>query len=197
MEKKRITAEVNAFNPNEVELNYAITLAQALPEASKMDWIVEKAVESGVAEIQPLTTQRCVTRLSDERAQKRHAHWQGIVESASEQCGRNQLTHLHSLLNFTTWINQPPSHQRIILSPSSEVSLSNWARQHPAQAVTLMIGPEGGFTDAEQLLAIKQGAICLSIGPRVMRTETAGLCAVTVLNAHWDIAPLKKGSEIN
>lgn len=184
-EKKRVTADVKLFDPREVELSYAITLAQALPEASKMDWIIEKAVELGVAGIQPLTTQRCVTRLSDERAEKRRSHWQAVIESASEQCGRNRLAHLGNIHSLTTWINQQDLHRRLILSPDAEQSLSDWARHHPAQAVTLMIGPEGGFTDQELLLAVNQGAIPLSMGERVLRTETAGLCAIAILNSHW------------
>ena len=185
MEKKRVTAEVTIFNPKEVELSYAITLAQALPEASKMDIIIEKAVELGAAGIQPLTTQRCVTRLSEERAEKRRVHWQAIIESASEQCGRNRLAQLAQIADFTSWINQHDIHQRLILSPHAEQSLADWARHHSAQAVTLMIGPEGGFTEQEFVRAVEQGAIPLAMGPRVLRTETAGLSAISILNAHW------------
>lgn len=186
IEKKRVTAEVKTFDPGEVELNYAMTLAQALPEASKMDWIIEKAVELGVTGIQPLTTQRCVTRLSDERAEKRRAHWQAIIESASEQCGRNRLAHLGNVHSLNAWINQQDLHRRLILSPDAGQSLSDWVRHHPAQAVTLMIGPEGGFTDQELQLTVNQGAIPLSMGERVLRTETAGLCALAIVNSHWD-----------
>jgi 16S rRNA (uracil1498-N3)-methyltransferase len=185
IEKKCVAAEVKTFNSQEVELNYAITLAQALPEASKMDWIIEKAVELGAAAIQPLTTQRCVTRLSEERAEKRRGHWQAIIESASEQCGRNVLAHLAPLFNYTAWINQQDLHRRLILSPNAEQSLSDWARHHPPQAVTLMVGPEGGFTDDEVMQAISHGAIPLSMGARVLRTETAGLSAISILNSHW------------
>lgn len=185
IEKKRVTAEVKIFNPQEVELSYAITLAQALPESSKMDSVIEKAIELGASGIQPLTTQRCVTRLTNERAEKRRVHWQGIIESASEQCGRNRLAHLGQIADFTSWINQHDLHQRLILSPRAEQSLANWAHHHPAKAVTLMIGPEGGFTEQEFLLAVKQGAIPLAMGPRVLRTETAGLSAISILNSHW------------
>ncbi|PRC94861.1 16S rRNA (uracil(1498)-N(3))-methyltransferase [Solimicrobium silvestre] len=185
IEKKRATAEVKTFNQNEVELAYSITLAQALPEASKMDWIIEKAVELGAVGIQPLTTQRCVTRLSGERVEKRRAHWQAIIESASEQCGRNRLAQLGQLADFKSWISQQDLHRRIILSPHSDQSLADWARHHPAQAITLMIGPEGGFTEQEHLLAINQGALSLSMGARVLRTETAGLTAIATVNAFW------------
>jgi 16S rRNA (uracil1498-N3)-methyltransferase len=185
IEKKRASAEIKTFDPREVELNHAVTLAQALPEAGKMDWIIEKAVELGVAGIQPLATQRCVTRLSKERAEKRCTHWQAIIESASEQCGRNRLAHLGQLFDFSTWIKQQDLHRRLILDPQAKQSLADWARHHPAQAITVMVGPEGGFTDEELSSALQQGAIPLSMGPRVLRTETAGLSAIAILNGAW------------
>jgi 16S rRNA (uracil1498-N3)-methyltransferase len=185
IEKKRVTVEVKAFSPKEVELPYAVTLAQALPEASKMDWIVEKAVELGVAGIQPLSAQRCVIKLAADRAEKKHAHWQGIIVSAAEQSGRNRVPHLGELADFNSWITQQDMHRRILLSPRAEQSLSDWARHHPPQAVTLLIGPEGGFTDIEEDLAQRQDVLALSMGPRVLRTETAGLAALAALNAVW------------
>ncbi len=185
IEKKRAAAEVKTFIPDEVELPYSLTIAQALPEASKMDWIIEKAVELGAAGILPLTAQRCVTRLSGDRVEKRRAHWQGIIASASEQCGRNRLAQLGQLTEFKQWIAQQDLHRRIILSPHADLSLADWARHHPAQALTFIIGPEGGFTEQEYQLAIDQGALPLAMGARVLRTETAGLCAIATMNAHW------------
>ncbi|MGZ5779704.1 MAG: 16S rRNA (uracil(1498)-N(3))-methyltransferase [Burkholderiaceae bacterium] len=185
IEKKRVTVEVKAFSSREVELPYAVTLAQALPEASKMDWIIEKAVELGVAGIQPLAAQRCVVKLAADRAEKKRAHWQGVIISAAEQSGRNRVPHLGELADFNSWITQQDMHRRILLSPRAEQSLSDWARHHPPQAVTLLIGPEGGFTDAEEELAQRQDVLALSMGPRVLRTETAGLAALAALNAVW------------
>jgi 16S rRNA (uracil1498-N3)-methyltransferase len=183
--KKRVEAEVKTFSPREVELPYAITLAQALPEASKMDEIIQKAVELGVAGIQPLAAQRCVVKLSAERAEKKLSHWQGIVVSAAEQCGRNRLTSLAEPVNFDHWITQQDMHKRIMLSPRAEQSLSDWARHHPPQAVTIMIGPEGGFSDKEELAATTHGVLSLSMGTRVLRTETAGMAALSAINAIW------------
>lgn len=185
VEKKRVTADIKLFEPREVELPYAITLAQALPEASKMDWIIEKAVELGAHAIQPLASQRCVVRLSAERAVKKMQHWQGVIVAASEQSGRNRLTALAEPVDVNQWLQQKDMHVRILLSPRAEQSLSDWARHHPPQSVALMIGPEGGFTDKEEDLAIAQGVLMLSMGPRVLRTETAGVAAVAALNAVW------------
>jgi 16S rRNA (uracil1498-N3)-methyltransferase len=185
IEKKRASAEVKTFSPREVELPYAITLAQALPETSKMDWIIEKAVELGATAIQPLAAHRCVVRLSDERAARKLAHWHGIIVAASEQCGRNRLPHLAQIADFNDWIGQHDLHHRILLTPHAEQSLSDWARHHPPQAVALLVGPEGGFTEGEESAARAHGALALSMGPRVLRTETAGLAGLTTLNAVW------------
>lgn len=185
IEKKSVRVELKTFSPREAELPYAITLAQALPESSKMDWIIEKAVELGVLMIQPLASKRCVVKLSAERAAKRHEHWQGIVIAASEQSGRNRLAHLAELSDYSDWIAQQDLHRRILLSPRAEGSLSDWARHHPAQAVTLMIGPEGGFTEQEEIAARNNGVISLAMGSRLLRTETAGLVALSALNAVW------------
>ena len=185
IEKKRVTAEIKTFSPREAELPYAVTLAQALPEASKMDEIVQKAVELGATAIQPLAAQRCVVRLTSERANKKFAHWQGIIIAAAEQSGRNRLPNLAEPANFDDWIAQHDLHKRILLSPRAEQSLSDWARHHPPQALTLLIGPEGGFTEKEETLAGMQGALTLSIGTRILRTETAGMAALAAINAVW------------
>ncbi len=185
IDKKQASAEVKTFSARETELPYAITLAQGLPEGSKMEWIIEKAVELGVAAIQPLAAQRCVTRLSAERAEKKLLHWQAVIVAAAEQCGRNRLTHLTEPASFGNWLARKELHHRILLTPRAEQPLSDWARHHPPQAVTLMIGPEGGWTDQEEDLALSAGALPLSIGPRVLRTETAGIAALAALNALW------------
>lgn len=185
VQKKKAWAELKLFHPREVELPFAVTLAQALPEGSKMDWIIEKAVELGVAAIQPLAARRCVVRLSAERAEKKLEHWNGIVVSASEQCGRNRLAAVTPPLEFRDWIGRQDLHKRVILTPRATESLADWARHQPAQALTIMVGPEGGFSDEEEAEALKQGALPLSIGPRVLRTETAALAAVSILAAAW------------
>ncbi|WP_313704173.1 16S rRNA (uracil(1498)-N(3))-methyltransferase [Massilia sp.] len=185
--KKRASALVGAHEAVEVELPYAVTLAQGLPEGSKMDWIVEKAVELGVAAVQPLAAQRSVVRLSGERAEKRHAHWEGVIVAASEQCGRNRLAQLAPVAELNRWLAAPQEAQgqRILLSPRATQSLAGWAQANPAQALTLLVGPEGGFTREEEDAALAAGALPLSIGPRVLRTETAALAAMAMLAGIW------------
>lgn len=183
--KRSATAELKVFLPEETELPFAVTLVQALPEGSKMDWIIEKAIELGAAGIQPLAAQRSVVKLTADRAEKKMAHWQGVIVSASEQCGRNRLAHLAPLTDVTAWMAQQDLHKRIMLTPRADQSLADWSRHHPAQAVSILIGPEGGLTEAEEELAARQGVLPLSMGPRILRTETAGLAALAVLNAAW------------
>lgn len=185
IDRKQAQAVIDAFSPREVELPYAIRLAQALPEGSKMDWIIEKAIELGAAAIEPLAAQRCVTRLSSERAAKKIDHWQGIVIAASEQCGRNRLAQVAEPADFRNWIAQPREEPRILLTPRAEQSLSAWARSQEPQSLTLMIGPEGGFSEQEEELALARGTLPLSMGSRVLRTETAALAALAALNATW------------
>jgi 16S rRNA (uracil1498-N3)-methyltransferase len=183
--KRRASASIDAFEPAEVELGYAVTLAQALPEAAKMDWIIEKAVELGVAAIAPLAARRCVTRLSGERAEKRHAHWEGIIVAASEQSGRNRLATLAPLEEFTRWLARPAPAPRLLLSPRGTETLAAWAGGRAAQDVTIMVGPEGGFSPEEEDAAIAAGAVPVTMGPRVLRTETAALAAAAMLQALW------------
>lgn len=185
IERRRCSVEIKAFDAREAEPRHALILAQALPEGSKMDWIVEKAVELGATALQPLAAARSVVRLSEERAAKKLSHWQAIAIAAAEQCGRNRVPQVAEPQPFGSWIVQRDLHPRILLSPRATQSLSDWAKHHPPQALTIMVGPEGGFSDSEEAAAIAQGAICLSMGERVLRTETAGLAVLSALNALW------------
>jgi len=184
--KRRATAVIDAHEAVEAEAPYPVTLAQGLPEGSKMDWIIEKAVELGVAAIQPLAAARSVVRLSGERLEKRQAHWHGVIVAGSEQCGRNQLAQLLPMMEVQPWLAAGAGTTRILLSPRATESLAGWARAHAPQAVTLLIGPEGGLTPHEEDAAVAAGALSLSMGPRVLRTETAGLAALAVLAGAWD-----------
>lgn len=183
--KKQAAALVGAHSPREAELPFAVTLAQALPEGAKMDWIVEKAVELGVAAIQPLSAQRSVVKLSGERVDKRQAHWQAVVVAASEQCGRNRLASIEPLTAFDRWIVQASEQPQILFSPRATQTLASWARSREPQAVTMLIGPEGGFSPDEEALAVANRALLLSLGDRVLRTETAGIAALATLCALW------------
>jgi 16S rRNA (uracil1498-N3)-methyltransferase len=185
LDKKGATAVVLAHSARECELPYAVTLAQALPEAAKMDWIIEKAVELGVAAVQPLSAQRSVVKLSAERAEKRHGHWQGVIVAAAEQCGRNRLAALAPVTSVAGWLAAPAPAPLLLFSPRATRSLAEWASDGGPRPVCLMVGPEGGFSEDEEAAAVRAGAVAVSIGARVLRTETAALAALAALNALW------------
>ncbi len=160
-------------------------LAQALCSSEKMDWIIQKATELGVNEIQPLDTERSVARLSAERAEKRMTHWQQVAIAACEQCGRNTLPIIHPPLDILVWLqtmrSQPDS--RFILLPTGAQSLHSQAR--PDTKAVLLIGAEGGFSQAESECALNCGFTPIRLGARVLRTETAALAGLTALQMQW------------
>ncbi len=168
------------FYPVERESPLQITLVQSLATGDKMDWVVQKAVELGVAAIQPVHSARASVKLSAERAAKRAEHWRGIAVAACEQCGRNRLPEIGEVMDFAAWLQQPFAGARILLHPEGGVALSEAA---PAGPCALLIGPEGGFDEAELALAKKHGVQLATLGPRVLRTETAGVAALAVLQA--------------
>ena len=183
--KKEACVEVLSRTEPAVELPYKVLLAQALPEGSKMEWIVEKAVELGVASVQPLAARRSVVKLSAERAEKKLEHWRAIVEAATCQSGRTRLAEVLPPAEAGAWLSKTSHAQRILLSPRGTSTLAEWARTNPPQDLTLMVGPEGGFSPEEEDAAIAAGALPLAMGARILRTETAALAALSILQAHW------------
>ncbi|MGA9664867.1 MAG: 16S rRNA (uracil(1498)-N(3))-methyltransferase [Gallionella sp.] len=167
------------------ESPFKVLLAQALASSEKMDWVIQKATELGVTEIQPVDTERSVARLSAERAAKRLEHWQQVVISACEQCGRNLLPKIHAPLDIMVWLQQmqKTSDTKFILMPQGSNSLHTQAK--PPGRVTLLIGAEGGFTRAESDTALHCGFTPIRIGARVLRTETAAIAGLAALQTLW------------
>lgn len=179
-------AEVIAFLPHEVESPLAVTIVQALPEsADKMDWIVEKSCELGATAVIPVISQRSVVRLSAERMVRRHAHWQAVAIAACAQCGRNRVPRVAMPRPYFDFLaeTRESSALRLLLEPKAETGLSQLSP--PAQEILLLIGPEGGFSDEERTAAERVGFLPLALGPRVLRTETAGLAALAALQTLW------------
>jgi len=162
-----------------------VTLVQAVSAGERMDLTVQKAVELGVAAVQPVMSERCVVRLSGERAVKRVAHWQGVVSAACEQCGRNTVPPVCDLMPYDAWLSQLPPDQgmRVLLAPDGDSRLQTFER--PQGEVTLLAGPEGGLTRTEAADARHAGFIALRLGPRVLRTETAALTALAAMQTLW------------
>lgn len=172
---------------NEIrESPLSVTLAQGLSRGARMDYAIQKAVELGVTTIQPLATQRSVVRLDDNKAAKRLAHWQQVAASACEQSGRSRVPPVAALAELEPWLaKSDPGHgPRFVLDPSAPEGLG--AQPAPgSQPVTLLIGPEGGLSDAELMLAEQHGFARVRLGPRVLRTETAAVAALTALQTLW------------
>jgi len=162
-----------------------VLLAQALSSSEKMDWVIQKATELGVAEIQPLATERSVARLSAERATKRTEHWQQVAIAACEQCGRNVLPVIHPPLDIMAWLQAMRAEKtsKFILLPQVAGSLQSQAKPHGK--VTLLIGAEGGFSVAESETALLCGFTPIKLGARVLRTETAAVAGLSALQTLW------------
>jgi 16S rRNA (uracil1498-N3)-methyltransferase len=182
---KSVRAVLEAFDDAEREPPLAITLAQGLPAADKMDWIVQKGVELGVARFVPVAARRSVIRLSGERMERRVAHWCGVAVAACEQSGRNRVPEVAPLVDLPQFLGAAGEGPGIglLLSPTADVGLRELPR--PAGPVTLLVGPEGGFEENEMLAVAAAGFRPVRLGPRVLRTETAGLAAVAAMMALW------------
>lgn len=170
---------------DDAESPLRIVLAQAMSSSEKMDWVVQKATELGAAEIHPVQTQRSVARLSGPRAEKRTAHWRGITIAASEQCGRNVLPQVHAPLDIAAWLEQARAipGSKFILQPEGSTALH---KQPPPQGcVTLLIGPEGGFSEDEIKMTHMAGFVPIRMGKRVLRTETAAMAGIAALQTLW------------
>lgn len=181
--KKDVQVKIGEYSPREAESPLKIQLAQGVARGEKMDFIMQKAVELGAVRLTPLITSRCNVRLDPSREKKRIQHWQSVIISACEQSGRNFLPQLESPMDFAEWISNAKADYRFVLSPHVDKKLP---ANIPAQStVILLIGPEGGLSDEEVELAIKNGFIPLNLGKRVLRTETASLAAITALQARF------------
>jgi len=183
IDRDRVLAALGAWREVERESPLAITLVQAVQGGEKMDFTIQKAVELGVRDIVPVDSRRSVVRLSGERAAKRVAHWQGVSASACEQCGRNQVPLVAPLEKLENWLARPADGAlRLMLAPDAEQTLADIA---PARLVQLLIGAEGGLDPQEVIAAQQAGFQAVRLGPRVLRTETAGLAALAALQTLW------------
>ncbi|MFC5429628.1 16S rRNA (uracil(1498)-N(3))-methyltransferase [Paraburkholderia sp.] len=190
MERRDTKVRVDSFRDVEAEPPYRLTLAQGIAGSDKMDWLIEKAVELGATNFVPLTTSRSVVRLSGERAQRRQLHWKRIVQSACEQCGRNRLPDVAPSREIGTWLGGMPKtaaegELRVILSPRANASFASLPHDPPKGEVIVLVGPEGGFSSAEEAAAESHGFVPVGLGPRVLRTETAGIAVLAALAARW------------
>ena len=179
--KQRVRLRVNSRLPSVPESPLHITVAQAVSRGERMDQTLQKCTELGAAAFQPLWSERVEVRLEGDKLTRRLEHWQGVVAAACEQCGRATVPGVNPPLALTEWLMQgDPETVRIVLDPLAERALSDWEQ---GSRVTLVVGPEGGFSEVEVALLGRSGADAYSLGPRVLRTETAAPAAVAVLQS--------------
>lgn len=184
--KKSVLVTIDQFDQRDVESPLNIHLVQGIARGEKMDWIIQKAVELGVRQITPLSTERSNVRLDKEREQKRLQHWQGVAVSACEQSGRTRLPMIMPATTFSAWVAQEKIEMGFVLSPHASETLSSYSFPSPAATtIILLIGPEGGFSEAEISLAEQHGLKPLNLGPRVLRTETASVAALAMLQSRY------------
>jgi 16S rRNA (uracil1498-N3)-methyltransferase len=183
IDKRRVLVDVGSFQDKEREPPLQIWLAQGISRGERMDYTIQKAVELGVSRIVPLFTEHCGVQLSGERLEKRIKHWQGVVISACEQCGRNRIPRIDTPVTLTQWLAMPGEGLRLVLAPEAEHALAQLPA--PGGPVTLLIGPEGGLSDQEIALAKQAGYAGLRLGPRILRTETAAVAALAAMLGAW------------
>ena len=179
-----VKVQIGEFIRGTPESPLKITLTQGMPRNERMDWALQKATELGVAAIRPIVTARSVVRLDDKQSAKKVEHWRNIVIGACEQSGRNHIPAVLPPLSFRDHLaNGTREGLRLVLSPSAPGSLAGLASM--SSKVELLIGPEGGLDDDELERAQSAGFVPVRLGPRVLRTETAAVTALSVLQALW------------
>ena len=183
--KPVVHVQLDVFSPASNAPDLQVTLVQSLPAADKMDWVLQKAVELGVAAIQPVVAKRSIVRLSGDKLDRRQAHWRNVAIAACEQCGTNLVPVIAPLLDLPQFMAQPRAENetRWIMLPNTLARLRDLPK--PAGPISILVGPEGGFEEAEIEIALLAGFVPTGFGPRVLRTETAGLAVLSALMSKW------------
>ncbi|HEZ0939455.1 TPA: 16S rRNA (uracil(1498)-N(3))-methyltransferase [Neisseria meningitidis] len=184
LEKRRAEAEILHEDTTDNESPLNITLIQSISSGDRMDFTLQKSVELGVTAIQPVISERCIVRLDGERAAKRLARWQEIVISACEQSGRNTVPPVLPIIGYREALDKMPSEStKLIMSINRARKLGDI--HHPSGAIVFMVGPEGGWTEQEEQQAFDAGFQAVTLGKRILRTETAALAALAAMQTLW------------
>ncbi|MET0355860.1 MAG: 16S rRNA (uracil(1498)-N(3))-methyltransferase [Cellvibrio sp.] len=180
--KKHVDVLVKDFSPDNRQSNLQLELAIGVSRGERMDWVLQKATELGVTKITPLITERTEVKLGGERADKKMEHWQQIIISACEQCQRNLLPELSEPINFSDWVSACNAELKFVLHHRDNQGLP---KDKATQSVALLIGPEGGLDEDEIAKAIDRKFSPLALGPRVLRTETAPVAGISLVQYLW------------
>jgi len=181
--KHQVTVMPSTPYQHNTESQLQITLVQSLCRGEKMDWIVQKTTELGINTIAPISSERSEVKIPAERRQKKINHWQTIAIAAAEQCKRHSIPTISPIQSINEWLDQAPTTTLITLDPQAGKSLSSLSP--PQSTITLLIGPEGGFSDKELQQTQKHQATNASLGPRILRSETAAIIATGLCQALW------------
>ena len=183
--RRKVTACLDNFEDRTIESALDITLAQGISRGERMDFTLQKATELGVRRIAPLVTERCGVHLNDERRSKRIQHWQGVITAACQQSGRNTLPIIEPITPLTQWLPRDPAGPslRLVLDPGADHSIKSLPP--PTAGIELLIGPEGGLEDSEIEMARRNGYQAVAVGPRILRTETAGVAVLAIIQTLW------------
>ena len=179
--KKTVRVELTEQLPGQPDSPLQVHLGQGLSRGERMDWAIQKATELGVTQITPIVSARCEVRLKEERADKLLTRWQQVASSACEQCGRSTLPIIHPPMLLADWLQQVQADLKLVLHPVAEPMQSH---AKPA-SLAFLIGPEGGLSDAEVAQAVSHSFHAARLGPRVLRTETAPVVALTMAQHLW------------
>lgn len=180
--RKQVSVTTGEHLAAERESGLHIHLGIAMSRGDRMDWVMQKATELGVAAVTPLFTERTEVKLSAERAAKKLRHWQQVMISACEQCGRNRLPQIRDMQRLAAWLADTNAQRKFVLHHRAK---DRELRTGKPSSVALLVGPEGGLTEAEIESAGHAGYSALRLGPRVLRTETAPLAGIAILQARW------------
>ncbi|MBU2040158.1 MAG: 16S rRNA (uracil(1498)-N(3))-methyltransferase [Gammaproteobacteria bacterium] len=182
VQKKSASVLVGDILRSEADTPLKLQLGQVVSKGDRMDFTIQKATELGISDITPLWSERCEVRLKGERLDKKMEHWQKVAISACEQSGRNHIPTIHQPQYFADWAKNNNADVRLLLHPHRQKPL----RDYPQPAsVALLVGPEGGFSEQEVEMAMSSGFAGLTLGPRILRTETAALAALSVFQFQW------------
>ena len=183
-DKRGAWVRLEAFDPVERESPIAVTLIQGIAANDAMDFVVRRAIELGAAQIQPVVTARSARYPAGERGEKRLAHWRQIAIPACEQCGRNRVPPVREAVDLDEWLRaRAPTRSGVVLAPDAAAGVA--ALSGPMRELDALVGPEGGLTGAEVARAVGAGLTPVRLGPRVLRTETASVAALSIINALW------------
>ncbi len=186
--------QIESITQPQTESPLNLTLVQGISKGDRMDYSIQKSVELGVTRIQPILTERCDVKLPPDKFEKRQQQWQAIAINACEQSGRTVVPTIQPIQTYTEWLAQspPPSSQTLlglVLDPYAQQTLKHIKNPNDSEnsspPIQLLIGPEGGLTEQEVHCATQMGLTSITLGPRILRTETAGPAVIAILQALW------------